>query len=178
MSIDWQPLPAVVHAVEALKEGAPQLWDHIPGNRTIQGHLGDEAATEAAFARAAHRVRLTSSVQRVTGVHMEPRAASASWDAATGVYTVHASHGIGVVQFRDELAVVLGVPKDSVRVIAPRDVGGNFGTRNATYPEFALVAWAARRLNRTVTFKADRSEAFLTDFQGRDLHIDAELALD
>jgi carbon-monoxide dehydrogenase large subunit len=178
VSVEWQPLPAVVHAVDALKSGAPQLWDHIPGNRTIEGHLGDEAATEAAFVRAAHRVRLTSTVQRVTGVHMEPRAVSASWDAETGVYTVHASHGIGVVQFRDELAVVLGVDPDRVRVIAPRDVGGNFGTRNATYPEFVLVAWAARRLNRTVTFKAERNEAFLSDFQGRDLHIDAELALD
>jgi carbon-monoxide dehydrogenase large subunit len=109
---------------------------------------------------------------------MEPRAATATWDEASGVYTLHASHGIGVVQLRDELAAILGVPPDQVRVIAPRDVGGNFGTRNATYPEFALIAWAARRLRRPVTFKADRSEAFLSDFQGRDLHIDAELALD
>jgi aerobic carbon-monoxide dehydrogenase large subunit len=176
--IDWEPLPAVAHAIDALKDNAPQLWDHIPGNRTIEAHLGDEAATAAAFASAAHRVRLTSWVQRVTGVHMEPRAVVAEWDQTQQLYTVHASHGIGVVQMRDELAVVLGVPKERVRVIAPGDVGGNFGTRNATYPEFALVAWAARRLRRPVAFKAERSEAFLSDFQGRDLQIDAELALD
>jgi carbon-monoxide dehydrogenase large subunit len=176
--IDWEPLPAVAHAVDALDEGAPQLWDHIPGNCTIEADLGDAAGTQAAFARAAHRVRLTSWVQRVTGVHMEPRAVAVTWDAASGRYTVHASHGIGVVQLRNELAAVLGVATDQVRVIAPRDVGGNFGTRNATYPEFALVAWASRRLQRPVAFKAERTEAFLSDFQGRDLHIDAELALD
>jgi aerobic carbon-monoxide dehydrogenase large subunit len=176
--IDWEPLPAVAHAIDALKDDAPQLWDHVPGNRTLEAHLGDEAATDAAMRRATHRVRLTSWVQRVTGVHMEPRAVVAAWDETEELYTVHASHGIGVVQMRDELAVVLGVPNERVRVIAPQDVGGNFGTRNATYPEFALVAWAARRLRRPVAFKADRSEAFLSDFQGRDLHIDAELALD
>lgn len=176
--IDWQPLPSVVSALDALSTGAPQLWDHIPGNLALDADLGDAAATETAFARAAHRVRFTSQVQRVTGVHVEPRAAAAVWDEGAGVYTVHASHGIGVVQLRDELAAVLGVTTEEVRVIAPRDVGGNFGTRNATYPEFALIAWAARRLQRPVHFIADRTEAFLSDFQGRDLHIDAELALD
>src|SRR5438034_4509712 len=99
VSIDWEPLEAIVHANDALKAGAPQLWDHIPGNRTLEAHLGDAAATEAAFARAAHRVRLISWVQRVTGVHMEPRAVSATWDEAAARYTVHASHGIGIVQF-------------------------------------------------------------------------------
>jgi carbon-monoxide dehydrogenase large subunit len=176
--IDWEPLPAVADAIDALKDDAPQLWDHVPGNRTLEAHLGNAAATTAAFANAAHRVRLTSRVQRVTGVHMEPRAVAATWDEAEELYTVHASHGIGVVQMRDELAIVLGVAKERVRVIAPQDVGGNFGTRNATYPELALAAWAARRLRRPVAFTADRSEAFLSDFQGRDLHIDAELALD
>jgi carbon-monoxide dehydrogenase large subunit len=176
--IDWRPLPTVVGAVAALQPDAPQLWPHIPGNLALEAHLGDAAAVDAAFARAAHRVRLTSQIQRVTGVHMEPRAATAVFDEATAVCTMHASHGIGVVQFRDELAAVLGVPAETVRVIAPRDVGGNFGTRNATYPEFVLIAWAARRLRRPVSFRAKRSEAFLSDFQGRDLHVNAELALD
>jgi carbon-monoxide dehydrogenase large subunit len=176
--IDWGPLPAVAGAVDAVRAEATQIWPNIPGNLALEAHLGDAAATEAVFARAAHRVRLASQVQRVTGVHMEPRAATAAFDEATGVCTVHASHGIGVVQLRDELAAVLGVAPDTIRVIAPRDVGGNFGTRNATYPEFALIAWAARRLGRPVRFRAERGEAFLSDFQGRDLHVDAELALD
>jgi carbon-monoxide dehydrogenase large subunit len=109
---------------------------------------------------------------------MEPRAVTADFDESSGRTIVHASHGIGVVQLRSELAAVLGVPENSLRVVAPQDVGGNFGTRNATYPEFALVAWAARRLRRPVSFKAERGEAFLSDCQGRDLHVDAELALD
>jgi carbon-monoxide dehydrogenase large subunit len=176
--IDWEPLPAVTHAMDALGADAPQLWNHVPGNRTLDAHLGDEAATNAAFSRAAHRVRLSSWVQRVTGTHLEPRAVVATWEKGDELYTVHASHGVGVVQLRDELAAVLGVPPERVRVVAPRDVGGNFGTRNATYPEFALAAWAARRLQRPIVFKAERSEAFLSDCQGRDLHIDAELALD
>lgn len=109
---------------------------------------------------------------------MEPRAATAVWDEDSDTCTLYASHGIGVVQLRDELAAVLGIAAEHVRVIAPRDVGGNFGTRNATYPEFVLIAWASRRLRRPVSFRADRTEAFLSDFQGRDLHVDAELALD
>lgn len=178
IGIEWRPLPHVVGAVDALRPGAPQLWDHIPGNLALEADLGDAAATESAFARAVHCVKFTSQVQRVTGVHMEPRAAAAVWHDETRSITVHASHGIGVVQLRDELALVLGLPKESIRVLTPHDVGGNFGTRNATYPEFALIAWAARHLRRPVLFKADRTEAFVSDFQGRDLHIDAELALD
>jgi carbon-monoxide dehydrogenase large subunit len=178
VTVDWDPLPAVVHATDALTAGAPQLWDHVPGNCTLEADLGDQNATAAAFAQARHRVRLTSWIQRVTGVHMEPRAVTATWEQASGRYTVHASHGIGVVQMRSELASVLGVAAEHIRVVAPRDVGGNFGTRNATYPEFALVAWAARKLRRPVSFKAERSEAFVSDCQGRDLHVDAELALD
>lgn len=178
VAIDWDPLPPVVHATAALLPGAPQLWDHIPGNCTLEADLGDPTATAGAFGRAAHRVRLNSWIQRVTGVHMEPRAVSAAWDEAVGTYTVHASYGFGVVQMRNELATILGVATDRIRVVAPQDVGGNFGTRNATYPEFALVAWAARRLHRAVAFRVDRSEAFLSDYQGRDLHVDAELALD
>lgn len=178
VAIDWEPLPAVVHATAALAHGAPQLWDHIPGNCTLEADLGNPTATAAVFAGAAHCVRLNSWIQRVTGVHMEPRAVAATWDEASAMYTVHASHGLGVVQMRNELASVLGVAVDQIRVVAPQDVGGNFGTRNATYPEFALVAWAARRLHRSVAFKVERSEAFLSDYQGRDLHVDAELALD
>src|SRR3954469_346354 len=54
VEIDWEPLPALVDSLDALEEGAPLLWEHIPGNRTLEAHLGDEAATAAAFAHAAH----------------------------------------------------------------------------------------------------------------------------
>jgi carbon-monoxide dehydrogenase large subunit len=107
---------------------------------------------------------------------MEPRAALADFDAETGRYTVYAGNG-GAVRLKHDLAVILGVPADKVRVLM-QDVGGNFGTRGMIYPEFALVAWAARRLGRPVKWIIERHESFLSDYQGRDLAVEAELALD
>jgi len=121
-------------------------------------------------------VRLETRVNRVTGVPMEPRAALAMWDEATGRYTLYAGSG-GVQRIRSDLAGTLGVPESAVRVVA-RDVGGNYGIRNGLYPEFALVAWAARRLRRPVKWTCERREAFLTDYHSRDLVSHAELALD
>lgn len=178
IGIDWVELPAVVSGVDALNEDAPTLWDHLPGNLVLDGEVGDRCATEAAFANAAHVVSFSSWVQRVTGVHMEPRSSSAEYDASTGRYTIHASGGQGVVIMRDQIAASLGVEPSRVRVVAPRDVGGNFGTRNAVYPEFVLLAHAARLVGRPVRHQAERIEAFLSDYQGRDLHVEARLALD
>lgn len=169
-------LPAVTDALPALAPGAPQLWDHVPGNLTLEAEIGDAAATEAAFARAAHRVRFRSHVQRVTGAHLEPRSAAAEF--ADGRYILHASGGGGIVQIREHLAQSLGVAPEAVRVLAPPDVGGNFGSRNATYPEWVVIAHAARLIGRPVRHRVERLEAFIGDFQARDLHIDAELALD
>lgn len=178
VQVDYEPLPAVSRAIDAIKEGAPQIWAHVPGNLCLDATLGDEAATEQAFAKAAHQVKLVTQVQRVTGVHMEPRASAALWDEAHQSLTLHASHGIGVVQMRSEIAAALAMKLEDVRISAPGDVGGNFGTRNATYPEFVLIAWAARRLKCSVRQVTTRTEAFLSDYQGRDLHIEIELALD
>lgn len=178
IEVEWDELPAVARAVDAVEEGAPVLWDEVPGNIALEGEIGDRAATDAAFDKAAHSVRFTSWVQRVTGVHMEPRTSAASYDPETGRYTVHASGGGGVIQMREQIAQSLGVGPEAVRVVAPRDVGGNFGTRNATYPEFIVLAHAAKLIGRPIKHVAERQEAFLSDFQGRDLHIDAELALD
>ena len=138
--------------------------------------MGDAAATAAAFARAAHVIRLDTWVQRVTGVPLEARAAIGAYDKESGRNTLYAGSG-GVVRQKHELAGVLGVPTTAVRVVSG-DVGGNFGTRNAFYPEFALVAWAAKRVGRPVKWTCERSEAFLCDYQGRDQAIEAELALD
>src|SRR5256886_1964258 len=109
-------------------------------------------------------------------VPMEPRAALGAYDAAAKRYTLYAGSG-GVVRQKRELAWILGVDEEAVRVVA-RDTGGNFGTRNSFFPEFALVAWAARRLGRPVKWTCERGEAFLSDYQGRDLTLAAELALD
>jgi carbon-monoxide dehydrogenase large subunit len=175
VAVEWTPLPAVARASAAAAGDAPLLYDGTGSNVCVDAQAGDAEAADAAFARAAHVVRLDTWIHRVTGVPMEPRAAVGVWDAAAGRYTVHAGAG-GLGRTRTGVAGALGVPESAVRVTA-RDVGGNFGTRNSCYPEFALVAWAARRLGRPVKWTAERREAFLADYQGRDLTAQAELAL-
>jgi carbon-monoxide dehydrogenase large subunit len=177
LRIDYHVLPAVALAADAVETGAPRLWDEAPGNLCVDIEVGDEAATAAAFARAAHVVRLDTWVQRVTGVPLEPRTTIGEYDRASGCYTLHSGTGRGVAKLRLDLAQVLGVPPEQVRVVC-QDMGGNFGTRNFFYPEYALLPWAARRTGRKVKWLCERGEAFLSDYQGRDLTVEAELALD
>jgi aerobic carbon-monoxide dehydrogenase large subunit len=172
--VAYEPLPSVTATAAAGAPGAPVLWSELGSNVCVDSVAGDVRAADAAFAAAAHTVRLDTWVPRITGVPMEPRAALAVYEA--GRYTLYAGSG-GAVRHKADLAEVLGVPEGSVRVVA-EDVGGNFGTRNSFYPEFALVAWAARRLGRPVKWTCERREAFLTDYQARDLVSSMELALD
>ena len=133
LEITYEPLPAVVRAAEAVKSDAPRLWDNAPDNVCADIEVGDEAATAAAFQRAAHIVRLDTWVQRVTGVPMEPRTTTAEYDAATGHYTLYAGSGRGVAKLRLDLAQVLGVADEQVRCVCG-DMGGNFGTRKPSSP--------------------------------------------
>ena len=176
VNVHFGPLPAVTKATEATFRDAPQLWDQPASNVVLDALVGDKAAADAAFSRAAHVARLDTHVQRVTGVPMEPRTALGEYDPATRRYTLYAPGG-GVGRPKRDVAHMLGVDEAQVRVVA-YDVGGNYGTRNGSYPEFALVCWAARRTGRPVKFLCERSEALVTDFQGRDLTVSAELALD
>ncbi|MBM3486533.1 MAG: xanthine dehydrogenase family protein molybdopterin-binding subunit [Alphaproteobacteria bacterium] len=176
VAIDWEVLGAVTATVAAAGRGAARVFEDRPSNLGLDADIGDRAATEAGFAKAAHIARLDTTLARVTGVPLEPRAAVAAFDPATGRYTIHAGSG-GTVRHKREIAHVLGVPLEAVRVLA-QDVGGNYGTRNALYPEFPLVAWAARRVGRPVKWTADRTECLLTDYQARDLVVSAALAFD
>jgi aerobic carbon-monoxide dehydrogenase large subunit len=176
VEIDYEALPAVTDTLAAAVPDAPRLFEEAGSNVVVDGELGDFAATEAAFARAVHVVKFETWVQRITGVPMEPRAAVCEYDEATGRYTLYAGSG-GAWRLKDDLATMLAVPADDVRVIM-REVGGNFGTRGMIYAEFALVAWAARRVGLPVKWTSDRHESFLTDYQARDLAVTAELALD
>ncbi len=108
---------------------------------------------------------------------METRTSLASFDASSGKYTLYAGTGSGVAKQRLDLAHILGVPAEMVRCVI-EDMGGNFGTRNFFFPEYALIAWAAKRIARPVKWTCERREAFLSDYQGRDLTVEAELALD
>ncbi len=177
VSVTYEALPAVAQAADALAPDAPLLWDAAPGNLCVAFEAGDAAATDAAFAKAAHVVRLDTQIQRVTGVPMEPRTTIAEYDPASGAYTLYSGSGRGVAKLRLDLAQVLGVMPELVRVVCG-DMGGNFGTRNFFYPEYALIAWAARRVGRPVKWTCERGEDFLADYQGRDLAVEAELALD
>ncbi|MFZ0426360.1 MAG: xanthine dehydrogenase family protein molybdopterin-binding subunit [Xanthobacteraceae bacterium] len=176
IEIDYEILPAVVETAAAARQDAPIVHEPARTNVCFDSDLGDAAATEAAFARAAQVTRFETWVQRVTGVPMEPRAALAAFDRETGRFTVYAGNG-GAVRLKNDLATMLGVKPEQVRVLM-QDVGGNFGTRGMIYPEFAAVAWAARKLGRPVKWIIDRSESFLSDYQARDLVVEAELALD
>src|SRR5207237_10076906 len=142
----------------------------------VDTRFGNAAETDRVLANAPHVVSMKFHIDRVTGAPMEPRAAVAKYDAADGRYTIYAGSG-GAVRQKRELAEVLGVAPEKIRVLS-YDVGGNFGTRNRVYVEFGLVLWAARKLGRPVKYTATRSEAFLSDYQGRDLVTKVELALD
>jgi aerobic carbon-monoxide dehydrogenase large subunit len=175
LAIDYEPLPAVTVTTEAARQDAPHVHS-MPSNVCLDAQIGDAAATAAAFARAAHVTRFETWVKRVTGVPMEPRAALADFDQASGRYTVYAGNG-GAVRLKNDLAAILNVDPKDVRVLMG-DVGGNFGTRGMIYAEFALVAWAAKKVGRPVKWIIERHESFVSDYQARDLAVEAELALD
>jgi carbon-monoxide dehydrogenase large subunit len=176
VEVAYEELPFVLHSEDAMRPGAPVLWDEVPNNVTVESVFGNVEATDQAFARAAHVVAKNFHIGRVTGVPLEPRAALGHYDSATGRYTLYAGSG-GAVRQKNELIQVLGIAPENLRVLSP-DVGGNFGTRNRTFVEFGLVLWAAKKIGRPVKFTATRSEAFLSDYQGRDLVTKVELALD
>src|SRR5712671_5507241 len=175
VEVDYETLPHVLHSEDAMKPGAPALWDEVPDNIAVDTWFGDRAATDKAFAAADHVVTKDFHIGRVTGVPLEPRAAVAQYDAATGRYTLHAGSG-GAVRQKRELSTILGIAPERLRVLS-YDVGGNFGTRNRVFVEFGLALWAAEKIGRPVKYTATRSEAFLSDYQGRDLVSRVELAL-
>ncbi len=174
IAVDYDTLPAVADARAALEPGAPQLHDGVPGNLCFDFDYGDAAAADAAFASAAHVVRLEQESGRVVGNPMEPKAALAAWD---GDVLQLWSASQGMTGMRDGLAALTGLPPSQIRVHA-QDVGGAFGIRGAAYPEYAALALAARQVGRPVKWVASRSETFLSDYHGRAVRMAAELALD
>ena len=180
IEIDYETLPAVTDARAALDKGAPQLFDGIPGNLVFDwdNDTSDFAATEAAFAKAAHVTRWRSSTTAWWRIRWSRATRSATGTRPPGapvLYTgTQGSHFV-----RDPLAeAVLKLPKEKLRVVTPPNVGGGFGMKAFVYPEQALVVWAASKLKRPVHWQSDRSEGFISDNQGRDHFTRAELAMD
>ncbi len=177
IEVDWDPLPAVTSGPEALRPGAPAIWPGLcDDNLCFRFTQGDEAATEAAFARAAHRVSLDFRITRVHANPLEPRAAIAEWDAAEERWTLRTGtqqpHGM-----RDQLAGIMGEDASRIRLLAG-DMGGGFGLRSNPTGEHAVLLWAARRLGRPVRWTADRGETLQAEPHARDNDSTVELALD
>ncbi len=177
IDVDYEVLPAVVNIVDALKPGAPQLHDGAPGNKCYTWALGDKAAVDAAFAKAAHVTKLDIVNNRLIPNAIEPRAAVASYSRGDDSYTLYVTSQNPHVERLLMTAFVLGLPEHKVRVIAP-DVGGGFGSKIYLYPEETAMVWASKRVNRPIKWAAERSESFLADAHGRDHVTHAELALD
>jgi len=178
IEIEYEPLPAAVDTRGATLPEAPRAWDHIADNLCFDIGAGtDKAAVDAAIARAAHVTRLELVNNRVVANPIEPRAALAGFDRASGRSTLYTpSQGPHVIHGQVAEAV-LKIGKDQLRVISG-NVGGAFGMKIFLHPEQPLVVWASRRLKRAVRWTADRSEGFVSDVQGRDNYSIAELALD
>jgi carbon-monoxide dehydrogenase large subunit len=172
--VDYDILEAVVSADDAMKDGAPQLWDAAPNNLCFEVQFGDREAAQKIFADAAHVVRREFRISRTVNCQMEPRAAIGDYDAATDSYTL-ISGSQGVTRQKQQVAEALRIPAEKLRVVSP-DVGGGFGSRTPLYMEQLAVVWAARHVGRPVKWTGDRSEAFLTDYQGRDAIIRAAMA--
>lgn len=176
VTIEYEELPCVVHSEDAMKPGTPAVWDQVRDNILVDARFGNATETDRILANAPHVVSMAFHIDRVTGAPMEPRVTVAKYDRDHDRYTIHAGSG-GAVRQKRELAEVLGVDPEKIRVLS-YDVGGNFGTRNRVYIEFGLALWAARKLGRPVKYRATRSECFISDYQGRDLVTKLELGLD
>ena len=176
VELDIEPLPAVALASEAARPDAAQLYDDVPGNVALDFLFGEPEKVAEAFRNAFHISRLTLRNTRVVVAAMEPRAAIGTYEAASGRWTLVAP-GQGVFAMRNQLADILGVPQDKVR-LRSFHVGGSFGMKGSIYPEYVCLAHAARALARPVKWTDERSGSFLSDQHGRDHEMTAELALD
>jgi carbon-monoxide dehydrogenase large subunit len=175
--VDYDILLSVTDLAVATEPGQPLVWPQAPGNVCFDWEVGDKALTDQLFAQAAHVTRLTVVNNRVVVASMEARAALAEYDSATGRFTLHTNTqgGWGI---KDMLAKsVFHVEPAQFRVLTP-DVGGGFGMKLFLYAEHALTCYAARKLSRPVRWVSERSEAFVSDTQGRDNITLGELALD
>jgi carbon-monoxide dehydrogenase large subunit len=182
VAVEYEELRPVVDAREALRAEAPQLWPDAPANLALDwpGPAPDPDANAREVDRiigtAAHVARIAVPNQRLVVATMEPRGATARYDAAADTCTLRAcSQSAG--SLRDNILAIMGWPKERLRVIT-EDVGGAFGLKTAAYPEYLALLVGARVTGAPVHWMSSRSEAFLSDNQGRDTFTEAELALD
>ncbi len=176
IEIDYEDEEAIAGTAAALSQDAALVWPELESNRAFQYQLGDAAKAEAAFGKASRTAKIRFHNNRLVCNYMEPRAAVGEWRAGEDRFQL-TTGSQGVHSMQKIVAGVLGVEPGKLHVITP-DVGGGFGPKTFVYREYPLVLEAARRLGRPVKWTGDRSEHFLTDAQGRDNVVDAEMAMD
>jgi carbon-monoxide dehydrogenase large subunit len=182
VAVDYEERAPAVDLREAVREGAPQVWPEAPGNIAVDwpGMAANPQANaeelERIFASAKHVAKVGVLHQRILVQSMEPRGATASYDAANESYFLRCCSQ-SARALRDGLAPILGVPNPRLRVVT-EDVGGAFGLKTGPYPEYLAILVAARKLGRPVHWMSNRAEAFLSDNHARDAYSDVELALD
>ncbi|MBC7282893.1 xanthine dehydrogenase family protein molybdopterin-binding subunit [Hoeflea sp.] len=175
--VEYETLPVVTSAVEALKEGAPQIHPEAKGNLIFDWEIGDSAATDAAIASAAHVTEMKIINNRLVPNPMEPRAALGVYDEGEDHYTLWTTSQNPHVARLVLSAFYNVAPENKLRVIAP-DVGGGFGSKIYIYPEEIVCLWASKRTGVPVKWNCDRTEAFLTDAHGRDHVSTVKMAFD
>jgi len=175
IAVEYEDLPVVVGGREALKDGAQQLYDHIPNNLVFDYEYGDNAKTDEAFAKADHVTKITVEAPRIVGNPMEPKACLASYDAKKDMYDVYAPSQ-GLTMMRPGLSAGTGVPQEKIRFHA-WDVGGGFGVRSEACSEYCACMLASKQIGRPVKWVATRAETILSDHHGRGAILSGELAL-
>jgi len=180
VEVEYEPLQAVTDLRAAVAPDAPLLFAGAPGNIALDWALGGEpdnlAEIERLMQQAARVARVSLVNQRVVVASMEPRGATARYDAASDAYWLSVgAQGVNLV--REQLLAILGIERSKLRVVT-EDVGGGFGMKAPAYPEYVALLAAAKRVGRPVHWMSTRSEAFLSDQQARDTITDAALALD
>jgi carbon-monoxide dehydrogenase large subunit len=176
VAIDIDPLPVVLTPSDAVKAGAPLVFDAVPNNIALDYHYGDAAKVAEAFAKAKHVTRLETSNQRMVVNAMEPRAAIGEYDTASDKWTLY-STSQGVHGMKTSLMDILSAPADKVRVVTGQ-VGGSFGMKASVYPEYICILHAARVLGCPVKWTDERSGSFLSDHHGRAQDMVMEMAFD
>jgi carbon-monoxide dehydrogenase large subunit len=174
--LDIEPLPAVMSAREAAKPGAPVLYDEVPNNVCLDYHYGDGDKVAAAFAGAAHVLKLPLVNQRLVVNAIEPRSAIGEYDKTDGKWTLH-SCSQGVFGLKNMMRDILGAKPEQLRILTG-NVGGSFGMKAASYPEYVCILHAAKVLGRPVKWTDERSGSFVSDHHGRDFDMTMEAAFD
>jgi carbon-monoxide dehydrogenase large subunit len=176
IQIEYEDLPVVVDAADALAASAVRVHQDLPDNLSFEYEYGDRASAEQAFAKAAHVISVAVTAQRIAANPMEPKSCIARYDAAGDAFDLYCPTQ-GISDIKAALSTITGLDANKFRVHS-MDVGGGFGIRNEIYPEYLAVLLAAKRTGRAVRWTGTRSETISGDHHARAADLKGELALD